>query len=78
MHLYGYRVLENDEDGDPLDHGVVRAMSMETALQLVREHLKKLTQYEDMESVRIYGLKDRNTSGVLESSNEGYKTFPVG
>lgn len=78
MRLYSYRVLENDEDGDPLDHGVVRAMTMEGALRVVREHLKTLDQYEEMESVRIYGLDDRNTSGVLSTSIEGLKTYPVG
>jgi hypothetical protein len=39
MSIYGFRVLENDDDGDPLDHGVVSAPDIDSAARLVRDHL---------------------------------------
>lgn len=62
--LWLYRTTENDEDGDPLDHGVARAARVEMAVKQVRKRLVKLGH--DGAAFKIYPLKDRLTTGVLE------------
>jgi len=68
MKLFLYRTLGIDEDGDPIDHGAVRAMGIEHAAELVIKRVKKLAQSDDVEKVRIYPLSDRNTPGILEDA----------
>jgi hypothetical protein len=68
--LFQYRVLEMDDDGDPLDHGVVRADHVREACALVAAHLRLLVELEaDDEplTVRFYPLRDAPT-GVLRSA----------
>lgn len=68
--LYLYRVLENDEDGDPFDHGVIRAKDREELEELLMERLTQCVpdgRYE----VRVYPLDDRSDSGCL-GSNESF------
>jgi hypothetical protein len=69
--LYQYRILENDDEGDPLDHGVVRADSREAALTFIRSRSRAL-DLEDVSvspplRVRLYPLRGDGASiGVLD------------
>jgi hypothetical protein len=53
-----YRVMENDDEGDPLDFGPVFAATRERAIELVRAHLIELGSFGWEEGgtlvVRIY------------------------
>lgn len=40
--IYLYRTMQNDDDGDPMDHGIVRAKSRKRAVELVFARLKAL------------------------------------
>ncbi len=40
--IYIYRTTENDDEGDPLDHGIVSAYVYREAVTLVKKRLKKL------------------------------------
>src|SRR5262249_29994128 len=81
LRLYDYRVLANDSDGDPLDHGVVRAESQESAKRLVAERLLgDLEWIFDVAGVsqlmvRLYQGEDLATSQVLKSA--GFEDFEV-
>lgn len=55
--LYLYRVEENDDEGDPLDHGIVRANSREQAEYLVRNRLARLG-LNGVYTVRFYEQVD--------------------
>lgn len=69
MKLYGYRLLESDDDGDPLDHGIVLADSEQQAADFVAAHLVDVL--EDWNgTVRVYdhGAVATWPAGVLESS----------
>ena len=70
-----YRVLENDEDGDPYDHGLVSATSLSKAVDLVEEHLNALELGDlgimNPATVRFYPLESRTTSGIHKNSNDG-------
>lgn len=76
MKLFLYRTLDSDEDGDPVDHGVLRAMTIDQARQLVLEHIGNLDNRDSVDTVRIYPLRDRNTSGILEEA-EMFQDFDV-
>ena len=65
--LYLYRFLENDDDGDPYDHGVVRAASRTEACKLLRARVKYLGH--ESARVRLYHLDERSTPGVLNTVN---------
>ncbi len=81
LGLYLYRVLENDSDADPLDHGAVRAESPEAAKRLVAERLRGDLEWifdvsgEDQLKVRLHPLEDVQTSQVLNSEN--FEDFEV-
>lgn len=77
MRLFLYRTLMYDDDGDPYDHGVVRAADMDSAKKQVGKRLKKLGIDPHCQSTRIYPLKDRLSSGVL-GDWEGEKPLSVG
>ncbi len=51
MTCWMYRVLELDDDGDPLDWGVVQAHDLHAAQVLVRTHLLAIfeTDYEALD-----------------------------
>lgn len=72
--LYQYRVLETDDDGDPMDHGVVRADDFDEACALVEAHLTDLQLSDEWTcsgvEVRFYQLRDRSTPGVLKSTDD--------
>lgn len=72
--LYLYRVLLLDCDGDPKDHGVLRAKGMKAALRIIRDRLQHL--YDDPTAhkkvkiklpVRVYPLQHSDAEGILET-----------
>ena len=67
--LFLYRSVENDDEGDPIDHGVLRAMSESDIPTILRDRVTTLLG-EDFETVEffIYPLLDSGQSGVLGSS----------
>jgi len=60
-----YRVLQMDDDGDPLDHGVVKAREMRDVKRYLTRHLDHTIGIFDG-MVRIYPLQDAER-GVLKS-----------
>jgi hypothetical protein len=72
--LYQHRILENDDGGDPLDHGVVRADSTEATLTFIRSRGRAL-DLEDISvspplRVRLYPLRDDDMrTGVLDCND---------
>lgn len=64
MQIYGYRVLENDDEGDPIDHGVVSATDAGHAEDIVRTHLTLLGNEDTTLVVRFYPLKSRKSAGI--------------
>ena len=54
MKLWLYRVLENDEDGDPLDWGCVNAPTLEAAIELVTERIATVTDADCEYEVGFY------------------------
>jgi len=64
-----YRVLEQDEDGDPLDFGVVNADAFVEAQECVTRHLNTIMSVESVE-VRFYQVKGVDANGIVET--EGY------
>ncbi len=75
MKLFLYRTQGVDADEAPIDFGVIRAMTIEQALNLVLVHIEGFHERSEIESIRIYPLSDRNTAGVLEET--GFKDFQV-
>jgi hypothetical protein len=65
--LYLYRVLENDDEGDPLDFGVVRAPDVSEAATLVTRRLSDVLG-EGEYDVRLYPLIDLPGPRVLHSN----------
>jgi hypothetical protein len=74
LQLFLYRTMEVDEDGDPYDHGNVRAPDFEGAAALLQEHL---ADFGSSFSVRLYQLRDREDAGVLESTADDYREFQL-
>jgi len=71
--LYLYRVLDLDEDGDPLDHGVVRAVSVDAAARYVGARLREIFEADCQPmTVRFYALRDRKNDGVLGGDDDGH------
>lgn len=70
LTLFLFRVLENDGDGDPLDHGAVRASSIDALSPLLAERFEAhgCCGYGCPVTVRVYQLSDRADQGMLESS----------
>lgn len=71
MKQYLYRVTEIDDEGDPLDHGVLTVKSPDEKLKVTLEILlqKRLTRigfWEPGETVpvRLYPITSRTTTGV--------------
>lgn len=58
--LYLYRVLENDQDGDPWDHGAVRANDSDEVQMILTIHVRNTldTLVEFPLKVRIYTTAD--------------------
>lgn len=69
LKLFGYRILEDDDDGDPLDHGVLMARDEFDAATILAEHFAQLG-FEDELETRLYPTQARTTPGVLESAGE--------
>lgn len=66
MKQWFYRVLENDDEGDPLDFGAVSADNFQEAKQLVTAHLVTILG-EFSNRVRFYDIT--STVGVFETEN---------
>jgi len=67
--LYLYRVLNTDDDGDPLDHGVVRAADLDAAAHWVEDHMREIFGKDwGGISVRFYALRDDGADGVLDGA----------
>lgn len=66
--LYLYRTLEIDDDGDPMDHGTLRAKTPERIREILTARLDELG-YEGSLEIRIYPLQDLE-EGILESTDE--------
>lgn len=75
--LFMFRVMENDDDGDPLNLGVVRAKDLTAALALVTEDMKTMVPADTRAAqhlvlpVRLYHLTDdeNGEEGVLASGS---------
>jgi hypothetical protein len=70
-----YRVLENDQDGDPLDFGVLRAPSASAALGMVRERLADLGLEGEALPVRLYPVREV-ASGLYRDAGEYTELVP--
>lgn len=69
--LYLYRTLDVDDDGDPLDHGVLRAASVEDIPNMLREHFRAFFDAPGGHvcPVRVYPLVDVEV-GVLPNDDD--------
>ena len=63
-----YRVLENDEDGDPIDFGVVRAPDQDAAIKFVTERLGEIG-FSGCWPLRLYPLEEIDC-GVPETAGD--------
>lgn len=64
--LWLYRILEVDDDGDPLDHGAARALDEEELTEMLGKRMANIVGTGVQLTARIYEMTDRR-SGVLES-----------
>lgn len=64
--LWLYRILEVDDDGDPLDHGVARASDAKELMGFLAKHLTAIVGEGVELTVRVYPLYD-TAAGVLTS-----------
>lgn len=67
MKLFLYRTVDSDEDGDPLDFGVLRAFDTADALKIVQSHLFHLGFEDPLPDYWIYELFDSGLPGVIKS-----------
>jgi len=70
--LFMYRVLENDDEGDPLDHGVVRAKDITAAIELATARIHGVLGDGWTGAslpLRLYTLDDQAEDGVLASTS---------
>ena len=63
-----YRVLENDEDGDPIDFGIVRASDKDDAVNFVTERLREIG-FSGRWPLRLYPLAEVDC-GVPETAGD--------
>lgn len=62
-----YRVLEQDDDGDPLDFGAVSAASLGEATELVTAHLIDILGDDVWEELPVRFYPVTSTTGVWAS-----------
>jgi hypothetical protein len=65
--LWLYRILEVDDDGDPLDHGAARALDEEELCEMLSKRMANIVGEGVQLTARIYEMTDRR-SGILDSS----------
>ena len=65
--LYLYRIMETDDDGDPLDHGVARADDEEELTKMLSKRMANIVGDGVELTARLYELEDRR-SGILDSA----------
>ena len=77
MKYWLYRVNGNDDEGDPLDFGVVEADDYEEAQELVAKHLGDLGigEYDGLAPVYFYSVI--NTSGVWQTQGREEVTLEI-
>jgi hypothetical protein len=63
-----YRVLEQDNDGDPLDFGAVTAAGLAEAQELVRAHLADVLGDDVYNALPVRFYTVTRTIGVYETS----------
>lgn len=63
MLLFLYRTKENDDDGDPLDWGAVRARTEREAAEFVVKRLEECG-HED-EEFALYPQEDTGMAGIV-------------
>jgi hypothetical protein len=56
MVTYLYRTLDVDDELDPLDHGAVRAESVEAAVEMVAQRFAEELGFEEELIVRFYPI----------------------
>lgn len=77
LHQYLYRVLGTDDDGDPLDFGIVQAESSYSAARIVSQHLATLGwEPGGAHGARIYWLEPSGSAQVLGSPS-GYEHYTL-
>ena len=67
MKFWLYRVLQQDADGDPLDHGVVKAKDKRAMKRYLTKHIDNVLGVF-VGTVRVYPLKDADR-GVLKNDD---------
>lgn len=79
MTLWLYRVLENDEDGDPLDWGCVNAPTLEAAIELVTGRIAETTDADYEYEVGFYEvLTAPYVGGVCNTAERIVRRVAVG
>jgi hypothetical protein len=90
MNLFHYRTKENDEDGDPLDHGLVRAVDVAAAVAFLTDRFLTLwfAPQDADDAIRavavlLYPLDPSDTPGVVEMLGDRFEltltlTAPTG
>jgi hypothetical protein len=65
--LFLYRVMETDDDGDPLDHGVVRADDTNQLRELLEERFGNIGLFNigDRIDVKVYPLINPKDTGIF-------------
>lgn len=77
LRQYLYRVLGTDDDGDPLDFGVVQAESSYGAARIVSQHLAALGWDPGVtHGARIYRIDPSDSAQVLDSPS-GYEHYTL-
>lgn len=66
--LYLYRTLDNDDDGDPRDHGVIRAASRKDACAMLTPRFKRIG-LGPVNVVRLYHVVDDGSPRILPEEN---------
>lgn len=65
--LWLYRILEVDDDGDPLDHGVARADDEDELVKMLSKRMSNIVGDGVELTARLYEMEDRR-SGILQSA----------
>ncbi len=76
--LFLYRTLDWDGDGDPLDHGVVRAEDLPHAVRIITAWLREVCEGDEVGvKVRVYPLADDGRTGPLPLADDWWEyTMP--
>lgn len=67
MITYLYRTVCNDDDGDPLDHGIVQAHYADQAAAYVHKHMMRLGISINDSAFYLYQAKGKANPGVIKT-----------